>query len=132
MPTEKPRFTITMDSDLFDAINDYKFTHRIKNQTQAVIELIERGMENISSPNSNNQIVTFSSPSVLAPDEAAKKYRALDEHGKRIVSYILNEEYSRISTKFKIAGRNEGMQDIETDATPDEITELLSQLSDDI
>ena len=36
MATEKPRFTITMDENLLDQIDDYKFTNRIKNQSKAI------------------------------------------------------------------------------------------------
>lgn len=45
MPTEKPRITFTLDEDTLKAIEDYKFKHRIKNQSQAILSLIEIGME---------------------------------------------------------------------------------------
>ena len=44
MATEKPRFTITMDENLLDQIDDYKFTNRIKNQSKAIVELVQRGL----------------------------------------------------------------------------------------
>ena len=47
MPTEKPRFTITLEEELVKKINDYKFSHRMKNQTQAVVSLIEKGFESL-------------------------------------------------------------------------------------
>lgn len=47
MPTEKPRFTITVDQKLDEAIEDYKYRTRAKNKTQAVIELMELGMESL-------------------------------------------------------------------------------------
>lgn len=49
MPTEKPRFSITLDEALADKIDNYKFTHRMKNQTQAVVSLIEKGFESLHS-----------------------------------------------------------------------------------
>lgn len=33
--------------------------------------------------------------------ETIKKYRALDEHGKKVVDYILNEEYTRSSSAYE-------------------------------
>lgn len=45
MPTEKPRFTITMDETLLKQIDEFKFANRYKNQTQAVLALIEKGMD---------------------------------------------------------------------------------------
>ena len=47
MPTDKPRFTITVDEKLDKAIEDYKYRTRAKNKTQAVIELVELGMESL-------------------------------------------------------------------------------------
>ena len=47
MPTDKPRFSITVDQNLSDAIDDYKYRTRAKNQTQAVVELIERGLDSL-------------------------------------------------------------------------------------
>lgn len=47
MPTDKPRFTITVDPALMQEIEDYRYNHRIKNQTQAVISLMQRGLQEI-------------------------------------------------------------------------------------
>lgn len=47
MSTEKPRFTITMDEELLQAIDDYKFEHRIKNQSKAIVQLARIGLEQI-------------------------------------------------------------------------------------
>ncbi len=47
MSTDKPRFTITVDPDLMQEIEDYRYNHRIKNQTQAVVSLMQRGLQEI-------------------------------------------------------------------------------------
>ena len=47
MPTDKPRFSITLDEELSARLDEYKFSHRIKNQTQAVVSLIEKGLESL-------------------------------------------------------------------------------------
>ena len=47
MPTDKPRFSITLEEELVEKINNYKFSHRMKNQTQAVVSLIEKGFESL-------------------------------------------------------------------------------------
>lgn len=49
MPTDKPRFTITMDDDLYRRIEDFKFKHRYKNQTQAVLALIDMGIASLET-----------------------------------------------------------------------------------
>ena len=45
MPTDKPRITFTLDETTLKAIDDYKFKYRIKNQSQAILSLMELGME---------------------------------------------------------------------------------------
>ena len=44
MPTSKPRLTITLDETLQQAIENYQFSNRCKNQTQAILTLIEAGL----------------------------------------------------------------------------------------
>ena len=45
MPTEKPRYTITLDEDLLKKIDDFRFENRISNRTKATLELIRIGLE---------------------------------------------------------------------------------------
>lgn len=59
MPTDKPRFTITIDEDLLKRLEDYRFEHRCRNRTQAVLELMRKGLDvsdkrNKKSANNNN------------------------------------------------------------------------------
>ena len=42
MPTEKPRFTVTVSDDMKRRIEDYQFSNRMRNQNQAVSQLIAR------------------------------------------------------------------------------------------
>lgn len=48
MPTTNPRITIMVSDDLLKKIDEYRFSHRKKNQTQAIVELINIGLEVIS------------------------------------------------------------------------------------
>ena len=45
MPTEKPRYTITLDEEMLKKIDDFRFENRFPNRTQATLELIRIGME---------------------------------------------------------------------------------------
>jgi len=45
MPTEKPRYTITLDKEMLKKIDDFRFENRFANRTQATLELIRIGME---------------------------------------------------------------------------------------
>lgn len=44
MPTEKPRYTITLDEEMLRKIDDFRFENRFPNRTQATLELIRMGM----------------------------------------------------------------------------------------
>lgn len=45
MATEKPRYSITLDDEMFKEIEDFRFEHRYPNRNQATIELIRLGLE---------------------------------------------------------------------------------------
>lgn len=45
MPTTNPRITFTVSKETMKAIEDYKFSHRMKNQTQAILSLIDIGFK---------------------------------------------------------------------------------------
>lgn len=45
MPTEKPRYTITLDEEMLKKIDDFRFENRFPNRTQATLELIRIGMK---------------------------------------------------------------------------------------
>lgn len=44
MPTKKPRYNLTLDSDLLDRINRYQNEQNIESQNQAIIDLVNRGI----------------------------------------------------------------------------------------
>jgi len=45
MPTNKPRFTITLDEELLERIENYRFENRCPNRTQAVLDLLHMGLD---------------------------------------------------------------------------------------
>ena len=45
MPTDNPRVTFTLTEEMLKRIDDYKFDNRIKNQTKAIVDLLNRGLE---------------------------------------------------------------------------------------
>ena len=46
MATEKPRFTITVPEEILKRIDDTRFNERFESRTEAVLELILRGLDN--------------------------------------------------------------------------------------
>lgn len=45
MPTEKPRYTITVDEELLKEIDDFRFENRYPSRSAATIDLIKLGFE---------------------------------------------------------------------------------------
>lgn len=47
MPTEKPRFSLSIPQELLNRIDQYRFDNHIKNQTKAVVTLLEIGLTSL-------------------------------------------------------------------------------------
>lgn len=45
MATDKPRYSITVDDEMFKEIEDFRFENRFQTRNQATIELIKLGLE---------------------------------------------------------------------------------------
>jgi metal-responsive CopG/Arc/MetJ family transcriptional regulator len=45
MATEKPRYSITLDDELFEQVENFRFENRFQTRNQATIELIKLGLE---------------------------------------------------------------------------------------
>ena len=44
MATEKPRYTVSVDKELFQQIEDFRFEHRFQTRSEATVELIRLGL----------------------------------------------------------------------------------------
>lgn len=88
MPTNKPRVTITMTEQELGAIEDYQYFNNKKNQTQAILDLIRKGLDEAEAASTE-----------ISAEELAhiKKYRVLDTHGKKVVDSALELEYERVT-----------------------------------
>lgn len=49
MPSKKPRFTVIVDKEMMDRIQDYLFDNRLRNLSAAGVELIQKGFEVIAT-----------------------------------------------------------------------------------
>lgn len=52
MPTDKPRVTITMSEEQLAQLESYRFGKKMKNQTQAILSLMEKGMDIVEAEES--------------------------------------------------------------------------------
>ncbi len=55
MPTNKPRYTITLDAELLQKIDDFRFENRFPNRTQATLELIRIGIATLEKEQNNRE-----------------------------------------------------------------------------
>lgn len=58
MPTEKPRVSFALSKELLKRIDDFKYENRIKNQSQAIIALINRGFEAVAGTQAELQALS--------------------------------------------------------------------------
>ncbi|HBN55446.1 MAG TPA: hypothetical protein DD414_01605 [Lachnospiraceae bacterium] len=47
MATDKSRYTVSVDNELFQKIEDFRFEHRYQTRSEATVELIRLGLESL-------------------------------------------------------------------------------------
>lgn len=47
MPTEKPRYTVIVDEEMLQAIDDFRFENRYPSRSAATLELIRLGLKQL-------------------------------------------------------------------------------------
>lgn len=45
MATDRPRYTVSVDEEMFREIEDFRFKHRYPTRSEATVELIRLGLE---------------------------------------------------------------------------------------
>ena len=56
MPTEKPRYCITVDDETLKEIDNFRFENRYSSRSKATLELIRMGLETLKSHEKNNLV----------------------------------------------------------------------------
>ena len=54
LATKKPRYTVSVDEELFQQIEDYRFKHRFQTRSEATVELIRLGLKSINQDSNND------------------------------------------------------------------------------
>lgn len=54
MATDKPRYTVSVDKELFQKIEDFRFEHRYQTRSEATVELIRLGLESLKKEKADN------------------------------------------------------------------------------
>lgn len=45
MATDRPRYAVSVDNDMFEEIEDFRFKNRFQTRSEATVELIRLGLE---------------------------------------------------------------------------------------
>ena len=56
MATKRPRYMISVDNEMFNAIEDFRFEHRFQTRSEATAELIRLGLESIKKDMKNSDL----------------------------------------------------------------------------
>ena len=62
MPTKKSRYTITLDKELLERIDDFRFENRFENRTQATLALIRFSLDAFEKQKEERQKVAINQP----------------------------------------------------------------------
>lgn len=56
MATDRPRYTVSVDPELFQKIEDFRFEHRFQTRSEATVELIRLGLEALERDRDTSQM----------------------------------------------------------------------------
>ena len=85
MPTMNPRITFAVPEDLMKRIDEFRFENKLRNQTQAIVTLINLGFESLSGGKLQPQ---FTEEEVRVIDA----YHAADPVSRLYAMHILSME----------------------------------------
>ena len=54
MGTDKPKFTVIVDSKTLDRIEEYRYIHKLRSKSAAAAELIIKGLDSIKKEEDKN------------------------------------------------------------------------------
>lgn len=99
MATEKPRFSITIDSETLEQVEDYRHKNRIKTQSKAIIDLVRSGLNELENELKSNGLSN-------SAQKMAEDYDKLDSHGRAAVRGLMDEELNRMEEEKKFGSWN--------------------------
>lgn len=101
MATDRPRYTVSVDDEMFEQIEDFRFEHRYKTRSQATVELIRLGIENLKQE--KPELFEGDTPKMLnlSSDEhqLVDDYRSLNAQGQEFIRqtmYAAKQAYKKM------------------------------------
>jgi len=114
-----------MSQEELKKINDYRYDHRLKNQTQAILSLVSIGLEEIAKKYPSAQ---GGASEVYSKEEKelVKSYRALSQYGQKYVRETLKilKRAEQVTTRERVDGNDWG--DLSNEEAETQYTEDIS------
>lgn len=63
MATDKPRYTVSVDNELFQKIEDFRFENRFQTRSEATVALIRLGLEQLKKEEEEAKKAQINTPS---------------------------------------------------------------------
>ena len=90
MATDKPRFTITVDPETLERVNDYKEAEGLATQSKAILRLVKLGLARLADGDRLSNVQGEAA-------RAAQDYDRLDRYGRAAVRGVLDAELERMA-----------------------------------
>lgn len=100
MATKRPRYMISVDNEMFDKIEDFRFEKRFQTRSEATAELIRLGLEAIEEE-----------------QEEAKKAKKSALSSEKIAMAVLEKEVCH----YPLAGKGSGTTTLKADGNAEKI-----------
>ncbi len=68
MATNKPRYTVSVDDNMFDEIENFRFENRFQTRSEATVELIRLGLEQLKKEREEAKKAQKNKPSQTEQD----------------------------------------------------------------
>jgi len=89
MPTKKQRITFAISDEEFSRLEEYRFKYKLKNQSQAILSLLEIGLEDYLSEIDKSEKEIAPPPLSKEAQELLPKFESLDTSDKyRIIGQV--------------------------------------------
>ncbi len=92
MPTEKPRFSVTMEAGTLEKVTQFRDDNGITTQSKAIIRLVELALADLERSGAVKSRPSFSGEAM----RVAKDYQSLDRWGRQVVLAVLAGERERM------------------------------------
>lgn len=91
MATDRPRYTVSVDDEMFEQIENFRFENRYKTRSQATVALIRLGIAQLMEKHPNLLLPASDGLVISSKDECQliEDYRAFNDEGKeKIRDYV--------------------------------------------